>query len=55
MTGPEFAQAHGNDSTDWTPADFEAEINLAMADMQPAFLLAHPPKPATNIAPDLAA
>ncbi|MEU8469570.1 hypothetical protein AB0F30_16880 [Streptomyces sp. NPDC029006] len=32
MTGPEFAQAHGNDSSDWSPADFEAEINLAEID-----------------------
>ncbi|MEV8248094.1 hypothetical protein AB0R01_30625 [Streptomyces rochei] len=32
MTGPEFAQAHGNDSTDWTATDFEVEINLAEID-----------------------
>lgn len=32
MTGPEFAAAHGNDSTDWTPVDFETEINLAEID-----------------------
>lgn len=32
MTGPEFATAHGNDSSTWTPADFEAEINLAEID-----------------------
>lgn len=32
MTGPEFAADHGNDSTDWTPADFETEINLAEID-----------------------
>lgn len=32
MTGPEFAAAHGNDSTNWMPADFETEINLAEID-----------------------
>ena len=32
MTGPEFAQAHGNDSSTWTSADFETEINLAEID-----------------------
>jgi hypothetical protein len=32
MTGPEFAAAHGNDSSTWTSADFEAEINLAEID-----------------------
>jgi hypothetical protein len=32
MTGPEFATAHGNDSSTWTPADFETEINLAEID-----------------------
>ncbi|MFF6866661.1 hypothetical protein [Streptomyces ardesiacus] len=32
MTGPEFAQAHGNDSTDWTATDFEVELNLAEID-----------------------
>jgi hypothetical protein len=31
MTGPEFAQAHGDSST-WTTADFETEINLAEID-----------------------
>ena len=36
MTGPEFAQAHGNDSTDWTAADFETEINLAEIDASKA-------------------
>ncbi|MFD8839829.1 hypothetical protein [Streptomyces griseofuscus] len=45
MTGPEFAAAHGNDSSNWLPADFETEINLAMADIQPAYLLTHPTKP----------
>ena len=38
MTGPEFAAAHGNDSTDWSAADFEAEMNLADIDMQPVYL-----------------
>ncbi|HEX5567103.1 MAG TPA: hypothetical protein VFY14_09310 [Streptomyces sp.] len=32
MTGPEFAAAHGNDSSTWTPADFDTEINLAEID-----------------------
>lgn len=32
MTGPEFAAAHGNDSTTWTTADIEAEQNLAEID-----------------------
>lgn len=47
MTGPEFAAAHGNDSTRWTTADYETAINLteidahttpapAPADYQPA-------------------
>ena len=34
MTGHEFAQAHGNDSSDWTAADFESEMVLADIDMQ---------------------
>ena len=34
MTGPEFAKAHGNDSSTWTSADFETEINLAEIDAQ---------------------
>lgn len=34
MTGPEFAAAHGNDSSTWSPADFETEINLAEIDAQ---------------------
>lgn len=37
MTGPQFAAAHGNDSTDWTAADFETELNLAEADALPAY------------------
>lgn len=32
MTGPEFAAAHGNDSSTWTAADFETETNLAEID-----------------------
>lgn len=32
MTGPEFAAAHGNDSSTWSTADFEAEMNLAEID-----------------------
>jgi len=32
MTGPEFAAAHGNDSSTWTTADIEAELNLAEID-----------------------
>lgn len=35
MTGPEFATAHGNDSSTWTTADIEAEINLAEIDALP--------------------
>lgn len=31
-TGPEFAAAHGNDSSTWTAADFETEMNLAEID-----------------------
>ena len=36
MTGPEFAAAHG-DSSNWTPADFEAEQNLAEIDALAGF------------------
>lgn len=32
MTGPEFAHAHGDDSSTWTDADFETELNLAEID-----------------------
>ncbi|MFJ7023278.1 hypothetical protein ACIQUW_33445 [Streptomyces sp. NPDC101117] len=32
MTGPEFAAAHGSDSSNWTPADFEALEVLADID-----------------------
>lgn len=42
MTGPEFAKAHDNDSTDWTAADFEAAEVFASIDVQPAWLLLHP-------------
>lgn len=47
MTGPEFATAHGNDSSAWTSADFETEMNLAEADCQPAWILLRP-KPDTH-------
>lgn len=32
MTGPEFATAHKNDSSDWTAADFDTEMVLAEID-----------------------
>ena len=32
--GPEFARSHGNDSSTWTSADFEAEFVFAENDMQ---------------------
>lgn len=35
MTGPEFATAHGNDSSTWTTADFETAMNLAEIDALP--------------------
>ncbi|MFK0288343.1 hypothetical protein ACIQVL_48905 [Streptomyces sp. NPDC090499] len=35
MTGPEFAANHGNDSSTWSSADFETEMNLAEADALP--------------------
>ncbi|QKW31505.1 hypothetical protein HUT11_35675 (plasmid) [Streptomyces seoulensis] len=35
MTGPEFATAHGNDSSTWSAADFETELNLAEIDQLP--------------------
>ncbi|MFB7738321.1 hypothetical protein ACFC08_28815 [Streptomyces sp. NPDC056112] len=44
MTGPEFAEAHGNDSTDWSSADIETEINLAEID-------AHTAPPAADYQP----
>jgi hypothetical protein len=48
-TGPEFAKAHGNDSSTWTSADFDAEYTFAEIDIQPAWLLAHPqPAPQTT-------
>ena len=34
MTGSEFAKAHGNDSSTWSSADFEAELVFAENDMQ---------------------
>jgi hypothetical protein len=36
MTGPEFAAAHGNDASTWSPADIECEMNLAEMDRLPA-------------------
>ncbi|MFG2359399.1 hypothetical protein [Streptomyces sp. NPDC048521] len=54
MTGPEFAQAHGNDSSTWMPADFDAEIVFAEIDTQPAWLALKTkptPKPATDLTP----
>lgn len=39
MTGPEFAHQHGDDSSTWTTADIETEINLAEID---AYLATHP-------------
>lgn len=56
MTGPEFAQAHGNDSSTWSSADIEAEINLAEADALPAyrFLQARRTKPPKKTPPALA-
>jgi len=52
-TGPEFATAHGNDSSTWTSADFEAEFVFAEIDVQPAWTIAHPKKTpqATDIKP----
>lgn len=32
MTGPEFAHNHGNDSSTWSTADIETELNLAEID-----------------------
>ena len=46
MTGPEFATAHGNDSSTWTTADIEAELNLAEIDAYTA----PDPKPTTPLA-----
>lgn len=45
MTGPEFAAAHGNDSTTWTAADIEAQQNLAEIDAHTT------PPPATDYQP----
>ena len=39
MTGPEFATAHGNDSSTWTAADFEAAFVFAEIDVQPVWVL----------------
>jgi len=35
MTGPEFAAAHGNDASTWSPADIEAEFVFAEIDRLP--------------------
>lgn len=32
MTGPEFANAHGDDASTWTAADIETEQNLDAID-----------------------
>ncbi|MFD5848381.1 hypothetical protein [Streptomyces chartreusis] len=39
MTGPEFAAAHGKDSSNWTSADFEALEVLVDIDLQPVWVL----------------
>lgn len=49
MTGPEFAQAHG-DSSNWTATDFEVELNLAEIDALP-----EPVKAWTSMAQNLQA
>lgn len=46
MTGPEFAAAHGNDSSTWSSADFETEIILAEIDAHTAR-----PQPTTDYTP----
>ena len=54
MNAHEFAKKHGNDSSTWTAADFETEMNLAEIDVQPAWLAlkAKPAaKPPTDLAP----
>ena len=42
MTGPDFAHAHGDDSSTWTPADIEAQQNLAANDLHTVWVLLHP-------------
>ncbi|MFG2276692.1 hypothetical protein ACGFNY_43910 [Streptomyces chartreusis] len=39
MTGAEFAKNHGNDSSNWTSADFEALEVLVDIDLQPVWVL----------------
>ena len=52
MTGPEFAEAHGNDSTDWMPADFESAEHFAEIDLQPVYALLQKKKqPTTDLTP----
>ena len=46
-TAAEFATAHGNDSSTWTPADFDAAYCLAEIDVQPAWELLKRTKPTT--------
>jgi hypothetical protein len=53
MTGPEFAAAHHNDSSNWTTADFEAEMNFAEMDAQPAYAFIAARKNKTAPAPAL--
>lgn len=52
-TGREFAKNHGNDSSTWTPADFETALNLAESDVQPAWLRIKkkPTQPSTDLTP----
>lgn len=42
MTGPEFAHAHGDDSSTWTLADIEAQQNLAANDLHTVWVHLHP-------------
>ena len=37
LTGPDFAHAHGDDSSTWTAADMEAAQNLAANDLHIAW------------------
>lgn len=46
MRGHDFARDHGNDSSTWTAADFDAEMNLADMDMQPVYLFLKKSPPA---------
>lgn len=53
MTGHQFAEAHGNDSSTWTSADFETELNLAEADHLPAYRFLHARRDKTKTTPTL--